>query len=95
VGLGNNFILSQSGAHNDVRAEGKGRSVQQPCKRLKFENVLTIVPLLFLASTQTCTNKCTETHQRMRKRKAGTRTPLVVKQRKETVTDLEKCCITT
>jgi len=29
--------------------KGKGRSVQQPCKRLKFENVLTVVPLLFLA----------------------------------------------
>ena len=40
------------GAHNDVRAEGKGRSVQRPCKRVKFENVLTVVPLLFLASTR-------------------------------------------
>jgi len=29
--------------------EGKGRSVQQPRKRLKFENFLTVVPLLFLA----------------------------------------------
>ena len=37
--------------HNDVRAKGKGRSVQQPRKRLKFENVLTVVPLLFLAHT--------------------------------------------
>ena len=37
--------------HNDVRAEAKGRSVQRPCKRLKFENVLTVVPLLFLART--------------------------------------------
>ena len=34
---------------NDVRAEGKGRSVQRPRKRLKFENVLTVVPLLLLA----------------------------------------------
>jgi len=35
--------------HNDVRAEEKERSVQWPCKRLKFENILTVVPLLFLA----------------------------------------------
>jgi len=39
------------GAHNDVRAEGKRRSVQRPRTRLKFENVLTVVPLLFLAHT--------------------------------------------
>jgi len=38
-----------AGAHNDVRVEGKGRSLQWPRKRLKFENVLTVVPLLFLA----------------------------------------------
>jgi len=45
-------VMSQvPGAHNDVRAEGKGRSVQRPRKRLKFENVLTVVPLLFLAHT--------------------------------------------
>ena len=31
---------------NDVKAEGKGRSVQRPRKRLKFENVLTVVSLL-------------------------------------------------
>ena len=37
------------GAHNDVRAEGNGRSVQQSCKRLKFENILMVVLLLFLA----------------------------------------------
>ena len=37
---------------NDVRAEGQGRSVQRPRKRLKFENVLTVVPLLFLACTR-------------------------------------------
>ena len=37
------------GAYNDVRVEGKGRSVQRPHKRLKFENVLVVVPLLFLA----------------------------------------------
>ena len=37
--------------HNDVRAKGKGRSVQRRHKRLKFENVLTVVPLLFLAHT--------------------------------------------
>jgi len=40
-----------TGTHNDVRAEGKGRSFQRPCKRLKFENTLTLVPLLFLART--------------------------------------------
>ena len=57
----------QSGAHNDVRAEGKGRSVQRPYKRLKFENVLIVVPLLFLACMWMCTNKCTETSQRTRK----------------------------
>ena len=37
------------GTHNDVREEGKGRSMQRPRKRLKFENVLTVVPLLLLA----------------------------------------------
>ena len=40
-----------SGAHNYIRAEGKGRSMQRPHKRLKFENVLTVVLLLFLACT--------------------------------------------
>ena len=80
-----------AGAHNDVRAEGKGRSVQWPRKRLKFENVLTVVPLLLLACTWTCTNTCTETSQRTRK---STRTLFALKQRKETVTDLEKCCTT-
>jgi len=35
--------------HNDVRAEGKGRNMQRPRKRLKFENVLTVVPLLFFS----------------------------------------------
>jgi len=44
-------VKAVSGAHNDVRVEGKGRSVQRPRKRLKFENVLTLVPLLFLART--------------------------------------------
>ena len=39
------------GVHNDIRAEGKGRRVQRTRKRLKFENVLTVVPLLFLART--------------------------------------------
>jgi len=53
-----------TGVHNDVRVEGKGRSVQRSRKRLKLENVLTVVPLLFLACTQTCTNTCTETSQR-------------------------------
>ena len=50
--LGNKAFQGESGAHNDMRAEGKGRSVQRPCKRLKFENVLTVVPLLFLAHTR-------------------------------------------
>jgi len=45
-------LLALAGAHNDVRAEGKGRSVQRPRKRLKFENVLTVVLLLFLARTR-------------------------------------------
>jgi len=31
--------------------ERKERSRQRPLKRLKFENVLTVVPLLFLACT--------------------------------------------
>ena len=87
--------LIDAGAHNDVRVEGKGRSVQRPRRRLKLENFLTVVPLLFLVCTWTCTNTCTETSQRTRKRKASTRTPFVVKQRKEMVTNLEKCCTTT
>ena len=64
-------------------------------KRLNFKNVPTAVPLLFLACTRMCINTCTETSQRMRKKKASTRTPFVVKQRKDTMTDLEKCCMTT
>ena len=40
-----------TGTHNDIRAEGKGRSLQRPHKRLKFENTLMVVPLLFLART--------------------------------------------
>ena len=51
-----------------------------------------VVPLLFLACTQTCTNTCMVTSQRMRK---SARTLFVVKQRKETVTDLKKSCTTT
>ena len=43
------FLYTLPGAHNDVRAEGKGRSMQRPRKRLKFENVLTVV----LARTST------------------------------------------
>ena len=39
------------GAHDDASAEGKRRSMQHPCKRLKFENIPTVVPLLFLACT--------------------------------------------
>ena len=39
-------------AHIDIRVEGKGRSVHQPRKRLKFENILTVVPLLFLACSE-------------------------------------------
>ena len=38
------------------------------------------------------TNMCTEISQRIRERKASTRTPFV--HRKDVVTDLEKCCIT-
>jgi len=85
-------LKAAPGAHNDVTAEEKGRSFQRPRKRLKFENVLTVVPLLFLACMRTCTNTCMETSQRTRK---STRTPFVVKQRKETVADLEKYCTTT
>jgi len=44
-------MLLLAGVHNDVRVEGKGRSVQRPRKRLKFKNVLKVVPLLFLAHT--------------------------------------------
>jgi len=43
-------VLLLAGAHNDVRVEGKGRSVQ-PRKRLKFKNFLKVVPLLLLAHT--------------------------------------------
>jgi len=75
-------VSMTSGAHNDVRAEGKGRSVQRPRTRLKFENIFTVVPLLSSACTQMCTNTCTKTSQRTRK---STRTLFVVKQRKETV----------
>ena len=59
-----------AGAHNDIRVEGKGRRMQRPHKRLKFENVLTVVPLLFLACTQTCINTWTETPQRTKKEKS-------------------------
>ena len=31
------LVTLPSGAHNDVRVEGKGRSVQQPRKRLKLK----------------------------------------------------------
>jgi len=62
------FVLPVSpGVHNDVRAERKGRSVQQMHKRFKFENIPTVVPLLFIACTWACTNTCTETSQRVRK----------------------------
>ena len=39
------------GAHNDVRSGRESRSVQRPRKRLNFENVPTLVPLLFCART--------------------------------------------
>ena len=40
-GVQSDGLRSNAGseAHNDVMAEGKRRSVQQPRKRLKFENV--------------------------------------------------------
>ena len=41
----------QSGAHNDVRSGRESRSVQRPRKRLNFENVPTLVPLLFWSRT--------------------------------------------
>ena len=41
-----------------------------------------VVPLLLLVFMQTCTNRCIETSQRMRKREASNRTTFVVKQRK-------------
>ena len=44
--------IAAAGVHNYVRAEGKGSNVQRSRKRLKFENVLTVVPLLFLACTR-------------------------------------------
>ena len=66
--------------------------MQRPRKRLKFENILMVIPLLFSACTRKCANTCTETSQRTRK---STRTLFVVKQRKEMVADLEKCCMTT
>ena len=40
------------GAHNDVRSGRESRSVQRPRKRLNFESVPTLVPLLFLARTR-------------------------------------------
>ena len=58
------FVIS--GAHNDVRAEGKGRSVQQPRKRLKFESVLMVVPLLFLARTSIASLTDNSTSKRQR-----------------------------
>jgi len=36
---------------NDVRAEGKGRGIQRPRKRLKFKNIPMVVLLLFLLLT--------------------------------------------
>ena len=53
-----------SGVCNDVRVDGKERSVQQPCKTLKFENFSVIVLLLFLA----CRHKCTAHVRRLQKR---------------------------
>ena len=91
------YIVWFNGAHNDVRTEGKGKSesVQRARKRLEFENVPNVVPLLFLVSTRTCPHTYTKTLQRMRKRKASIRTPSVVKQRKDIVTDLDNCYTTT
>jgi len=42
---------------NDMKAEGKGRSVQQPRKTLKFGNILTVVPLLFSLYANVCKHK--------------------------------------
>jgi len=63
-------------------------------RKIKFENILMVVPLLFLAVRKPVQTRV-QTSQRMRKRKASTRTPFVVKQRKELVTYLEQCCMTT
>ena len=60
-------------------------------QKIKFENIPMVVPLLFLAFTQVCSR---ETSQRMRKRKNSTRTPCVVKQKRDLVTDFQKCCMT-
>ena len=75
-------------AHIDIRVEGKGRSVHQPRKRLKFENILTVVPLLFLA----CVRERVQTHvQRLHKG----RNTICSEAEKEIVTDFEICCATT
>ena len=42
-------LAGETGAHNDNEKEkGKGRSVNHPCERLKFQNFLTVVALLSL-----------------------------------------------
>lgn len=43
-----------TGAHNDVIAEGKGRSAQQPHERSKFENFPHHSPITTLVCTCTC-----------------------------------------
>ena len=70
-----NYRTLTPGAHNYIRAEGKGGGMQRSHERLNFElfhcSLVTI--LLFLARMLTCTNTHTETSQWMRKRKAGTK----------------------
>ena len=90
------FHNSIGSPRSDVRVEGKGRSMQRPRKRLKFENVLMVVPLLFLACSE-----CVQPHEwrlhkgREREKPVPGHHAFVVKQRKEMVTDLEKCCTPT
>ena len=61
-----------SGAHNEVRVEGKGRSLQQPHKKLKCENFpMEVLLLLYGLQVYVYTNTSMETTERMRKRKAS------------------------
>jgi len=82
--------------HNDVRVEEKGRRVQHPCKRLKFDDVPAVVLLLILRSL--CVNVYKHLYRdftKDEKEKTQYQDTICSEVEESMVTDLEKCCMTT
>ena len=74
-----------------VRAEGR----EGVCNdHAKDKNLKTVVPCTIFSLYANVYKHVYGDSTKDEEEKSSTRTPFVVKQRKEMVTDLEKCCMT-